>query len=169
MQKVTVTVFWFRRDLRLDDNAALYYALKENENVLPIFIFDTDILNKLQDKNDRRVDFIHQALQKINKELSLFKSSLSVFYSTPIDVFKALIKKYTLKNVYVNGDYEPYAITRDEKIKQLLTQNTIDFKIYKDQCVFEKSEVVKDDGKPYTVFTPYSRKWKAALTDSRYW
>ena len=97
MQKVTVTVFWFRRDLRLDDNAALYYALKENENVLPIFIFDTDILNKLQDKNDRRVDFIHQALQKINKELSLFKSSLSVFYSTPIDVFKALIKKYTLK------------------------------------------------------------------------
>ncbi len=168
MQKVTVTVFWFRRDLRLDDNAALYYALKENENVLPIFIFDTDILNKLQDKNDRRVDFIHQALQKINNELRLFQSSLSVFYSTPIEVFKALIKKYTIKSVYVNGDYEPYAISRDEQIKQLLTQNTVDFKIYKDQCVFEKNEVVKDDGKPYTVFTPYSRKWKKTLTPYYY-
>ncbi len=164
MQKEPITIFWFRRDLRLHDNAALYYALLENKNVLPIFIFDKNILNKLEDKSDRRVDFIHQALQKINKELVLLGSSLQVFYNTPLNVFNELLILHSIKNVYINHDYEPYAKKRDGELQNLLIENNIEFKTYKDQCVFEKDEVVKDDGTPYTVFTPYSRKWKKILT-----
>ncbi len=158
-----VTLFWFRRDLRLQDNAGLYYALRENENILPIFIFDKNILDQLEDKNDRRVDFIHQAICNINEELISFGSTLNVFYSTPEEVFKKLIKDHSIKNVYTNHDYEPYANERDKEIKQLLKKNNIEFKTYKDQCVFEKDEVIKDDGKPYTVFTPYANKWKKTL------
>lgn len=164
MQKEPITIFWFRRDLRLHDNAALYYALLENKNVLPIFIFDKNILNKLEDKSDRRVDFIHQALQKINKELVPLGSSLQVFYNTPLNVFNELLKLHSIKNVYINHDYEPYAKKRDAELQNLLIENNIEFKTYKDQCVFEKDEVVKDDCTPYTVFTPYSRKWKKILT-----
>jgi len=158
-----VTLFWFRRDLRLQDNAGLYYALRENKNVMPIFIFDKNILDQLEDKNDRRVDFIHQALANINEELISLGSTLTVFYSTPQEVFKKLIKEHSIKSVYTNHDYEPYANERDEEIKQLLKKNNIEFKTYKDQCVFEKDEVIKDDGKPYTVFTPYANKWKKTL------
>ncbi|MBA2610662.1 MAG: deoxyribodipyrimidine photo-lyase [Bacteroidetes bacterium] len=158
-----VTLFWFRRDLRLQDNAGLYNALRHNQNVLPVFIFDKSILGQLEDKNDRRVDFIHQALTGINEELTSIASSLSVFYGTPTEVFKKLIKDYSIKNVYTNHDYEPYANERDEEIKQLLTKHKIEFKTFKDQCVFEKDEITKDDGKPYTVFTPYSNKWKKKL------
>ncbi len=163
MQKRLVSVFWFRRDLRLHDNAGLYYALKENETVLPIFIFDTTILSQLEDKYDRRVDFIHQAATKINEELVTLKSSLTVFHSTPHEVFKKLCNSYTIKTVYTNHDYEPYAKDRDDEIKLFLNANGVELKTYKDQCVFEKDEVVKDDGKPYTVFTPYSNKWKKKL------
>lgn len=158
-----VTIFWFRRDIRLQDNAGLYYALRENQKIIPVFIFDKTILDQLEDKNDRRVDFIHQAITNINEELIFLGSTLKVFYSTPEEAFKKLIKEHTIKNVYTNHDYEPYAKERDEVIKQLLEKNNIEFKTYKDQCVFEKGEVVKDDGKPYTVFTPYSNKWKKKL------
>ena len=160
-----VTLFWFRRDLRLNDNAGLYRALKKGNHVLPIFIFDQTILNKLEDKKDRRVEFIHNAIQQINEELKEFKSSIQVFYSTPENVFKNLIKTYDIESVYANHDYEPYANERDANIKSFLKTNHIEFKTYKDQCIFEKTEVTKDDGKPYTIFTPYSRKWKAKLTD----
>lgn len=163
-----ITLFWFRRDLRLDDNAALYHALRENKTVLPIFIFDKTILNTLEDKYDRRVDFIHQALTKINEELSSQNSCLNVFYNTPIEVFKKLVSTYTVKNVYTNHDYEPYAAERDKEIHDFLSSKNIELKTYKDQCIFEKSEVVKDDGKPYTVFTPYSNKWKKKLTPFYY-
>lgn len=161
--KKEITLFWFRRDLRLHDNAGLYYALKENENVLPVFIFDKTILDQLEDKQDRRVDFIHQALEKIQKELLSSGSSLTVFYSTPEKIFKSLLKEHTIKNIYANHDYEPYAKERDSEIKELFAKNKIEFKTYKDQCIFEKEEITKDDGKPYTVFTPYSNKWKKAL------
>jgi deoxyribodipyrimidine photo-lyase len=134
--------------------------LRENKNILPVFIFDKTILNQLEDKSDRRVDFIHQAIGSIHEELTKIDSSLHTFYDTPLQVFKKLIKEYKLKNVYTNHDYEPYANERDEEIKHLLEENGIGFKSYKDQCVFEKDEVTKDDGKPYTVFTPYSNKWK---------
>ncbi|MBC7696133.1 MAG: deoxyribodipyrimidine photo-lyase [Burkholderiales bacterium] len=160
-----VTLFWFRRDLRLEDNAGLYYALKENKTVLPIFIFDRDILNQLEDKKDGRVEFIHSVVEKLSLELKEMGSSLKVFYSTPEKVFKELTKEYDIQKVYTNHDYEPYAKERDEATKFFLEKNKIEFKSYKDQCIFEKDEVTKDDGKPYTVFTPYSRKWKLRLTD----
>ncbi len=159
----TLSIFWFRRDLRLEDNAGLYHALRSNSRVLPIFIFDQEILHSLPDKYDRRVDFIHQAIADLKHQLNLLGSDLKVFHSRPSDVFKQLIKQYHLQGVYCNHDYEPYAIKRDDDIKELLSQNSITFHSFKDQCIFEKNEVIKDDGKPYTVFTPYSRKWKSKL------
>lgn len=163
MQKVIL--FWFRRDLRLDDNAGLYHALKKGNPVLPIFIFDKNILDKLEDKKDRRVEFIHQAILNLREQLNDIGSSIKVFYSTPENVFKELAREYTISAVYTNHDYEPYAEERDTAVKDFLGKNKIDFKTFKDQCIFEKDEVIKDDGKPYTVFTPYSRKWKLRLTD----
>ena len=163
MQKTSL--FWFRRDLRLDDNAGLYYALKKGLPVLPIFIFDKTILDKLEIKKDGRVEFIHQAILNLNEQLKELGSSIKVFYSSPENVFKELVKEYTISAVYTNHDYEPYADERDTTIRDFLSKHKIEFKSYKDQCVFEKNEVTKDDGKPYTVFTPYSRKWKLRLTD----
>lgn len=160
-----IAVFWFRRDLRLDDNAGLYHALKKGAPVLPIFIFDKNILDKLEDKKDARVEFIHQAILKLNEQLKEVGSSIKVFYSTPEKVFKELIKEFEVECVYTNHDYEPYADERDAAVKEFLVKNKIEFKTYKDQCIFEKDEVTKDDGKPYTIFTPYSRKWKLRLTD----
>lgn len=163
MSKQSISIFWFRRDLRLDDNAALYHALKENKNVLPIFIFDTAILDQLENKYDRRVDFIHQCLVDIQKHLTNHHSSLKIFHSKPLAAFKELSKAFALETVYTNHDYEPYAKERDEEIRKFLSSIQCKFKTYKDQVIFEKDEVTKDDGKPYTVFTPYSRKWKSKL------
>jgi deoxyribodipyrimidine photo-lyase len=153
------TVFWFRRDLRLQDNAGLYYALKENKNVVPIFIFDTTILDKLEDKADKRVEFIHHSLTLLQQQLTELGSSLVVFHGDPIAIFESLKPKA----VYTNHDYEPYAKERDEVVKNSLHEKGVEFKNYKDQVIFEKDEVLKDDGKPYSIFTPYSRKWKAKL------
>ncbi len=165
MSNQPISIFWFRRDLRLQDNAGLYHALKSGVPVLPIFIFDKQILDKLEDKSDKRVDFIHQTIQQLKQELTTLGSDLQVFYSTPAEVWPQLIKEYNITRVYTNHDYEPYAISRDEKVRELLTQHNIAFHTYKDQCIFEYNEVLKDDGKPYTVFTPYSKKWKAKLND----
>ncbi len=156
----TTTLFWFRRDLRLQDNAGLYHTLKENENVIPIFIFDTNILDKIEDKADRRVAFIHHSLTLIQHQLQELGSSILVFHGDPIAIFKSLKPKA----VYTNHDYEPYARQRDEDVRNILSLHGIDFKTFKDQVIFEKDEVVKEDRKPYTVFTPYSRKWKTLLT-----
>lgn len=152
-------VFWFRRDLRLDDNAGLYYALKQNQNVLPIFIFDTVILDELENKADRRVDFIHQSISSLKHELEQKRSSLMVLYGDPLRIFD----KMKVKKVYCNGDYEPYARRRDEAVAKILQAKGSSLVSFKDQVIFEKSEVVKDNGDPYTIFTPYSRKWKATL------
>ena len=160
-----VTVFWFRRDLRLNDNAGLYRALKAGIPVLPIFIFDKNILDKLQHKKDKRVEFIHTAITNLDAELQKLGSSLHVFYSISDTVFKELTVKYNIQSVYLNHDYEPDAILRDNHVRTLLEKKGISFKTFKDQCIFEKLEVTKDDGKPYTVFTPYSRKWKLKLND----
>ncbi len=156
------TLFWFRRDLRLQDNAGLYHALKENNDVLPIFIFDSEILDKLEDKTDLRVAFIHQSITLMQKQLEEIGSSFLVFHGNPIEIFKEL----TPKAIYTNHDYEPYAQQRDGSVKKILEEKGATLKTYKDQVIFEKDEVVKDDGKPYTVFTPYSRKWKSKLDDS---
>jgi len=161
----TVNIFWFRRDLRLQDNAGLYYALKNNHPVVPIFIFDTNILNKLEDKEDRRVAFIHAALEEMQQHLVKINSSLEVYYRTPLEVYKTLLAKYKIEQVFTNHDYEPYATQRENLIADFLKQHHISLHTYKDQVLLEKNEVLKDDGTPYTVFTPYSRKWKSVLSD----
>lgn len=158
-----MTIFWFRRDLRLNDNAGLFHSLSENNDVLPIFIFDTTILSQLE-KTDSRVTFIYQQLEKINNQLLQIGKSLAVFYGNPLDVFSKLISENTIESVYTNHDYEPKARKRDKDVYQLLKEHSITFKTCKDQVIFEKSEVVKDDGKPYLVFTPYSKKWKENLS-----
>jgi len=163
-----VNIFWFRRDLRLHDNAGLYQALRSGKPVLPIFIFDTNILDKLEDKADRRVQFIHAALEEIQHALLTMGSTLEVFHSTPIDTFQELLRRYKIEKVFTNHDYEPYALERDAAVGKLLQENGASFHTFKDQVIFEKDEVLKDDGKPYTVFTPYSKKWKASLTSFHY-
>ncbi len=157
----STTLFWLRRDLRLQDNVGLFHALKENESVLPIFIFDSEILGKLEDKADLRVAFIHQSLALMQQQLVEMGSSLLVLHGNPTEIFKEL----TPKAVYTNHDYEPYARSRDAQVREILESKGVVFKTFKDQVVFEKDEVTKDDGKPYTVFTPYSRKWKSKLDE----
>ena len=156
---------WFRRDLRLHDNAALYYALKSNNPVIPVFIFDKNILDDLEEKKDRRVEFIREALFEMQEILKKHNSSLEVFYYTPINAYKTLTKKYTIETVFANEDYEQYAIDRDAAIIDHLKKHNATIKLYKEHVLLATEEVLKDDGKPYTVFTPYSRKWKATLTD----
>tara|TARA_R110002020_G_scaffold449479_2_gene662753 strand:- start:12613 stop:13920 length:1308 start_codon:yes stop_codon:yes gene_type:complete len=155
-----VSIFWFRRDLRLDDNVGFLQALKSDYNVLPVFIFDSEILDELP-KDDARVTFIYERLQKMRRQLQEeYGSSLALFYGKPIDIWNQILEDYSVAEVYTNHDYEPYARQRDEQIKNLLKKHKIGFKTYKDQVIFEKSEVVKGDGDPYIVYTPYKNKWK---------
>ena len=159
-----VSVFWFRRDLRLDDNAGLYHALKSNSAVLPVFIFDKVILDQLEDKDDARVTFIYQTVKALDKELQRYGSSLLILYDKPEHAWLRLVKEYNITAVYTNHDYEPYAKLRDDAIAENLRKDNISFNTYKDQVIFERDEVIKDDGKPYTVYTPYMRKWYQKLT-----
>ena len=153
-----INIFWFRRDLRLQDNCGLFNALSAGKKVLPIFIFDQEILSKLP-KNDARVSFIHQELENINHQLKKFRSSLAVYTGKPKEIYKSLIEKYPIDTVFWNHDYEPYAIQRDLEIKELLSSKNTSFKTYKDQVIFERNEITKKDGTPYKVYTPYSKKW----------
>lgn len=164
----TINIFWFRRDLRLEDNAGLWHALKGDNPVLPIFIFDKNILDQLEDKKDRRVEFIYTALQKMQEQLVKMNTSLQIFYGTPAEAFQQLFNSYKIEKVFANHDYEPYARERDERVSELLSKHGAAFQTYKDQVIFEKGEVIKEDGKPYTVFTPYSKKWKALLTQEHF-
>jgi len=167
----SVILFWFRRDLRFKDNTGLYHALKLAQKleikVLPIFIFDKMILDKLEDKADRRVDFIHQTITELQTTLTEKGKSLWVHHGIPAEAFELLKKQYQVHSVFTNQDYEPYGIQRDAEIAKHLAKDKIELHAFKDQVIFEKSEVTKEDGKPYTVFTPYSRKWKAAWEANR--
>ena len=154
-----MNIFWFRRDLRLEDNVGLFHALNSGEEVLPIFIFDESIVFQLP-KNDARVTFIHQQLEKIQDQLKSSGKSLAVFHGNPLEIFTKLISENKIHAIYTNHDYEPYARKRDLELYHLFKENTIEFKTSKDQVIFEKSEVVKEDGTPYVVYTPYSNKWK---------
>ncbi len=154
-----MNVFWFRRDLRIDDNKGFWEALSSGKEVLPIFIFDQSILDQLE-KQDARVSFIHELLDKIDIELQKVGRNLAVFYGNPIEIFEKIVKENQIENIFTNHDYEPYARKRDETISAFLATKNIGFKTFKDQVIFEKSEVVKDDQTPYVVFTPYSKKWK---------
>ncbi|MEJ6792759.1 MAG: deoxyribodipyrimidine photo-lyase [Lacinutrix sp.] len=157
--KEAVNIFWFRRDLRLEDNNGFYEALKSDKPVLPIFIFDEDILSKLP-KDDARVSFIHKNLQKMQEKLKKENNtSIAIFHGTPKDIFKQLTKDFTIVNVFTNRDYEPYALSRDTEIESLLKTQNIEFKTFKDQVIFEQNEIVKKDGTAYKVYTPFSRVW----------
>mgnify|MGYP001254166002 CR=1 FL=1 len=160
-----VNIFWFRRDLRIQDNHGLEQALRVG-NVLPIFIFDPEILNKLSNKKDKRVNFIYKEIKKLKYELENHSSSLIIFFDKPLNAFKRLYKTYQIQSVFLNHDYEPYAIKRDQEIKNYLNSEGIGFNSYKDQVVFEKLEITKKDSKPYTVFTPYKRKWIERLNET---
>lgn len=164
--KEPINIFWFRRDLRLDDNIGFYEALRGNHPVMPIFIFDSEILDKLPE-DDARVTFIHETLQKMRTHLQKeCDSSIAILHGKPETVFKSLLKDYNIETVYTNHDYEPYARDRDKEIHSLLKEHNIDLKTYKDQVIFEKSEVVKGDGSPYVVYTPYMKKWKETFKPS---
>ena len=163
--KTKLNLFWFRRDLRLIDNHGLYEALQSELPVLPIFIFDTNILDKLENKEDKRVDFIFQALEKLNEYLEKQGKSIQIFYGRPLEIYQKLTEKYNIESVFFNEDYEPYAIKRDQEIKDFLASKNINFYQFKDQVIFQKDEITKADGKPYTVYTPYSKQWLLKFND----
>lgn len=151
-------IFWFRRDLRLDDNTGLLRALDENDSVLPIFIFDEQIVNELP-ANDPRISFIYEQLFNIHQTLSSHGSSLNILKGKPLDVWKELLGKENFQAVYLNRDYEPYAKERDSAVEALVKKHSIDFRHFKDQVIYEGGEILKDNGQPYHVFTPYKNKW----------
>ena len=155
-----ISIFWFRRDLRLDDNVGFLEALKGDYPVLPVFIFDKEILTKLPE-DDARVTFIHETLQTMRNELQEeHNSSLAMYYGKPMDILEKLTEEYEVMSLYTNRDYEPYAKERDDKVSEFLEEKDIEFKTFKDQVIFEKSEIVKGDGDPYVVYTPYKNKWQ---------
>lgn len=160
--KEQIQLFWFRRDLRLNDNCGLYHALNSGKKVLPIFIFDEDILYRLPD-NDARVSFLHQELININTQLKNVGASLAVFHGKPLDIFEQLLEQHSIGTVFTNHDYEPYALQRDQEIKAFLQAKGTSFKTFKDQVIFERNEIVKKDGTAYKVYTPYSKKWLEAF------
>lgn len=168
MNKEKVVIFWFRRDLRLEDNIGLYHALQSEFPVLPIFIFDKDILDELDDKKDRRVDYLHQALSSIHTGLQEYGANLYTYNGKPLEVFESLSEKYDVQNVVCNRDYEPGAIRRDTEIYEYFKTQDISFKAYKDQVIFDKKDILKKDETPYIVYTPYSKQWKAKLQPNHY-
>lgn len=161
-----MNIFWFRRDLRLEDNIGLYHSLK-SDRTLCIFIFDSEILSQIDDIKDKRVSIIYDALEKIHCTLQNFGSSLRIYYGKPNEIWKQVIDEYSPQRVFFNKDYEPYAIKRDQRIVELLTKNKIEHFKYLDHLIFKPNEVLKADKTPYTVFTPYSRKWKEKFIQTK--
>ena len=158
-----VVLFWFRRDLRLDDNAGLFQALSSGLPVVPVFIFDSQILSQLEDKDDKRVSFIYAALQQMQNELQQVGTTLDVRYGEPLFIMQQLTTDYHVHAVYTNHDYEPYATERDKTVQSFLSTKGIAFYSFKDQVIFEKAEVVKENGSGYMVYTPYAKRWKSML------
>ena len=158
-----VNLYWFRRDLRLEDNAGLYYALKSQYPVVCIFIFDKTILKNLSPR-DSRVSFIYEEILKIKKQLETKGSSLVIFHDEPKKCWPQILKQYPVHTVFANHDYEPQARKRDFEIKKLLEKEGVNFKTFKDQVIFETKEILTSMNKPYTVYTPYANKWLETLT-----
>lgn len=154
-----ITLFWFRRDLRLEDNTGLFYALQQEKNILPLFIFDRNILDRLEDKADARVEFIHSQLLEIKTKLEQKGSSLLIKYGKPEDIYLQLLQEFDIQSVYTNRDYEPYAKERDAKVESLLKEKGVTFLSFKDQVIFEPGEILNGSGEFYKVFTPFSRNW----------
>ncbi|MDP4209550.1 MAG: deoxyribodipyrimidine photo-lyase [Bacteroidota bacterium] len=166
-KKTEISIFWFRRDFRLNDNAGLFEALKNSDSVVPLFIFDTEILEKLPGKEDKRVVFIHRAISKLQNELLKIGSSILVMHGNSLTIFNELLTKYAITSVFANSDYEPSTIERDNKILDLLKSKGVTFKLLKDHVIFEKSEILKEDGCPFKMFTPYSKAWKHKLNEEK--
>ncbi|MEY2922676.1 MAG: hypothetical protein RL108_1302, partial [Bacteroidota bacterium] len=158
MAKQAVSFFWFRRDLRLEDNVGLFQALQSEYPVIPLFIFDETILERLP-YNDPRVGFIHESLAAIDTKLQEFGSSLLVIKGKPLQVWDSLLQEYAIQEVFWNKDYEPNAIHRDVAVENVLTSKEVNIFAFKDQVIFEEAEIVKADGLPYTVYTPFKNKW----------
>lgn len=161
----TVAIFWFRRDLRLHDNHGLFLALQSGYPVIPLFIFDTIILNELKNNQDARVQFIHQTLNQLQTDLDLHHSSLLIRHGDPTAVWEQLIQEFKIAQVYVNDDYEPYAIQRDQTVNKLLQYHGISFHTGCDQVIFAQDDIVKGDGRPYHVFTAYKNAWRKKFTE----
>ena len=161
-----MVIMWFRRDLRLDDNNALYQALKSGHQVLPLFIFDQEILSKLSDKTDKRVLYIHQKVRRLKQTLRPLGKSIIVKYGNPLKIISDIVSTYNIEAVYTNHDYEPYAIKRDNAVADILAAQDIKFHTFKDQVLFEKNDILKKDGKPYTVYTPYAKIWREKFFSS---
>ncbi|NQX86409.1 MAG: deoxyribodipyrimidine photo-lyase [Flavobacteriaceae bacterium] len=163
MKANKISVFWFRRDLRLEDNTGLYKALQSGTPVLPIFIFDSNILNTLP-KNDARVHFIYNTLKALDSRLKkAYNSGITIYQGTPLDSFIKLTQQYSIDKVYTNDDYEPYAIQRDLDLSAFLKSKGIVFKAFKDHVIFERNDIVKKDGTPYKVYTPYAKQWMIGI------
>lgn len=164
--KEEVVIFWFRRDLRLEDNIGLCQALKSGYKVLPVFIFDQDILLQFETRHDRRVDYIHQALLFLNQELKRFDSSVLVLHTTVVEAYTRLLTDFVVRGVYCNEDYEPNAIKRDSTVQGYLKNHNVPFYTFTDQAVFAKHSIMKKDGTPYQIYTPYAKMWKSLLTEA---
>jgi deoxyribodipyrimidine photo-lyase len=161
-----VSIFWFRRDLRIVDNCGLYNALQGKQPVLPVFIFDTGILGRLEDKTDKRVSFIYSEIQKLKQQIEAFGSTIKIYHSDPLSAFISITDAFEVGAVYTNEDYEPYAVVRDRIVSDYLKSKNIGFYSFKDQVLFNSTEVLKPDGSPYTVFTPYRKTWKKKLDET---
>lgn len=159
--------FWHRRDLRTTDNTGLYYALKTSTDIQPVFIFDSNILEKLEDVNDKRVDFIHRQLRQLKDIYAKAGADLWVFSGNPVDMWKQLVEKYKPDFVFANRDYEPYAHNRDNQISELLNEKGCSMRLFKDHVLLEPHEIQKHNGQPYLVFTPYGLRWKDGLNNNQ--
>lgn len=161
--RLPVVLFWFRRDLRLDDNIGLEAALASGWPVVPVFVYDTDLLSKLEEAADRRVDWLHQCLSVLQTAFVDIGTSLVVYNGRVNEAFEGWLSRFDVKAVYTNRDYEPAALRRDEAVRQLLLAAGVPLHTFKDQVVAEPHEVLKVDGSPYTVFTPYAKAWKTVV------
>lgn len=164
-ERPNLNFFWFRRDLRVEDNRSLFEALKGSQPIIPLFIFDKDILDKLEDRDDKRVNFLHEAIQDLSKDIEARGGKMMVRYGKPLEIWEALLSEFNIGKIYTNEDYEPYARKRDEAVKNLAEKNGASFHAFKDSVIRSAVEVLKDDGKPYTVFTPFKNKYRATLED----
>ena len=162
MNKEKISIFWFRRDLRLNDNRGLSEALNGLFPVLPIFIYDSEILDELE-SDDPRFTFIHDQISGINEQLVNYGTSIYTLRGKPMDCWNGLLQDYDIQEVYTNEDYEPYARQRDKTVEQLLEQKDVPFRSFKDQVIFAKNDVLKGDNTPYSIYTPFKNKWIAKL------
>lgn len=158
-----ISIFWFRRDLRWEDNVGLFQALNGKNKVLPLFIFDTDILSQLEDLYDRRVDYIYQSVYFLKGKLQKRGSDLAVEIGSPLEIFKKLSTQFSIQAIYCNEDYEPKAIARDRAVHDFFISQNIPFYSFKDQVIFAKNEICKKDQSPYSIYTPYAKQWKEKL------